>query len=179
MLLLLGLLDAIRAPPYTGPRVALRGGTALNLFALGVPRLSVDIDLNYVGAVDRATMETERPDVERGLHAAYERSGLTVRRVPTDHAGGKWRLHFVAGAGGTGTLELDVNDMLRTPLWPTEIRSPSTLPGIPPRGKFPILDAHELAAGKLAALLARGASSSVPGRSTPESSASHSSSTAP
>ncbi|MBK9373966.1 MAG: nucleotidyl transferase AbiEii/AbiGii toxin family protein [Holophagales bacterium] len=109
VLLLLGLLDAIRAHPYTGPRVALKGGTALNLFALGVPRLSVDIDLNYVGAVDRATMQTERPDVERGLHAACERSSLTVKRVPTDHAGGKWRLSFVAGAGGTGTLELDVN----------------------------------------------------------------------
>lgn len=30
VLLLLGLLDAIRAHPYTGPRVALKGGTALN-----------------------------------------------------------------------------------------------------------------------------------------------------
>ena len=63
VLLLLDLLDAIRAHPYSGPRVALKGGTALNLFALDVPRLSVDIDLNYVGAVDRAKMETERPDV--------------------------------------------------------------------------------------------------------------------
>ena len=158
VLLLLDLLDAIRAHPYAGPRVALKGGTALNLFVLDAPRLSVDIDLNYVGAVDRAKMETERPDVERGLHAACERSGLTVKRVPTDHAGGKWRLSFVAAAGGTGTLELDVNYMLRTPLWPTEVRSPSALPGIPTRGMFPILDAHELAAGKLAALMARGAS---------------------
>jgi predicted nucleotidyltransferase component of viral defense system len=146
VLLLLDLLDAIRAHPYAGPRVALKGGTALNLFALGVPRLSVDIDLNYVGALDRARMETERPDVERGLHAACERSGLTVKRVPTDHAGGKWRLSFVAGAGGTGTLELDVNYMLRTPLWPKEVRSPSALPGIPARGMFPILGAHELVA---------------------------------
>ncbi len=158
VLLLLDLLDAIRAHPYAGPRVALKGGTALNLFALGVPRLSVDVDLNYVGTVDRAAMETERPDVERGLHAACARSGLTVKRVPTDHAGGKWRLSFVAGAGGTGTLELDVNYMLRTPLWPVDVRTPSALPGVPPHGAFPILDPHELAAGKLAALLARGAS---------------------
>ncbi|HYN43002.1 MAG TPA: hypothetical protein VE129_14595 [Thermoanaerobaculia bacterium] len=39
VLILLDLLDAIRAHPYAGPRVALKGGTALNLFALGVPRL--------------------------------------------------------------------------------------------------------------------------------------------
>lgn len=81
-----------------------------------------------------------------------------MKRVPTDHAGGKWRLSFVAAAGGTGTLELDVNYMLRSPLWPVDVRTPSALPGVPPHGAFPILDPHELAAGKLAALLARGAS---------------------
>lgn len=158
VLILLDLLDAIRAHPYAGPRVALKGGTALNLFALGVPRLSVDIDLNYVGALDRATMEAERPLVDRGLQAACERTSVTAKHIPTEHAGGKWRLSFVAAAGGTGTLELDVNYMLRTPLWPVDVRSPSALSGVPSHGAFPILDPHELAAGKLAALLARGAS---------------------
>ena len=61
-------------------------------FRIDVPRLSVDIDLNYIGAVDRATMETERPLVERGLQAACERSGVSVKRIQTEHAGGKWRL---------------------------------------------------------------------------------------
>ncbi|HYN43003.1 MAG TPA: hypothetical protein VE129_14600 [Thermoanaerobaculia bacterium] len=76
----------------------------------------VDIDLNYTGAVDRATMETDRPLVDRGLQAACERTGVTVKRIPTEHAGGKWRLSYAAAAGGTGTLELYVNYMLRTPL---------------------------------------------------------------
>lgn len=161
VLLLLDLLDAIRAHPYAGPRVALKGGTALNLFALDVPRLSVDIDLNYVASVDRATMETERPDVERGLQAACERTGLAVKRVPTDHAGGKWRLSFAAAAGGTAALELDLNYMLRSPLWPVRLQEVSAFPGMPTHGAIPILDPHELAAGKLAALLARGASRDI------------------
>lgn len=46
---LLQLLDALRAHPYLKTRLALKGGTALNLFEFDVPRLSVDIDLNYVG----------------------------------------------------------------------------------------------------------------------------------
>ena len=158
VLLLLDLLDAIRAHPFAGPRVVLKGGTALNLFALDIPRLSVDIDLNYIGAVDRATMEKERPLVDRDLRAACERTGVTVKRIPTEHAGGKWRLSFVTAAGGTGTLELDVNYILRAPLWPVDVRTPSALAGVPLHGAFPILDPHELAAGKLAALLARGAS---------------------
>ncbi len=43
---LVRLLDAIRAHPFLGPRIALKGGTALNLFVLDLPRPSVDIDLN-------------------------------------------------------------------------------------------------------------------------------------
>ena len=100
VLLLLDLLDAIRAHPFAGPRVVLKGGTALNLFALEIPRLSVDIDLNFIGAVDRATMEKERPPVDRDLQAACELTGVTVKRIPTEHAGGKWRLSFVTAAEG-------------------------------------------------------------------------------
>ena len=36
-------------------RLALKGGTAINLFALNMPRLSVDIDLTYLPIEDRST----------------------------------------------------------------------------------------------------------------------------
>ena len=50
---LLSLLETLRSNAFLRPRVALKGGTALNLFLFEVPRLSVDIDLNYVGSGDR------------------------------------------------------------------------------------------------------------------------------
>ena len=34
-----------------------------------VPRLSVDIDLNYVGAIEREVMVAERPKVEQAVQA--------------------------------------------------------------------------------------------------------------
>jgi len=43
---LLELLDALRSHPFLAPRLALKGGTALNLFLFDAPRLSVDIDVN-------------------------------------------------------------------------------------------------------------------------------------
>jgi len=43
---LVDLRRSINSHPFLRPRLALKGGTALNLFALDVPRLSVDIDLN-------------------------------------------------------------------------------------------------------------------------------------
>ncbi|WP_455389460.1 nucleotidyl transferase AbiEii/AbiGii toxin family protein, partial [Petrachloros mirabilis] len=75
-------------------RLALKGGTALNLFYFDVPRLSVDIDLNYVGAADRETMLEDRPKLEEAVQAVCAREGFTVRRLPTDHAGGKWRMSY-------------------------------------------------------------------------------------
>lgn len=157
---LMALLDALYSHPFLKTRIALKGGTALNLFHFDVPRLSVDIDLNYIGAADRTTMLAERPKIEQAVQAVCSREGLAVKRVPTDHAGGKWRLTFVGTKGGSGNLELDVNFMLRTPLWPCvtmDCHTVGSLRAAPVR----VLDLHELTAGKLAALLARSASRDV------------------
>ena len=157
VILLLELLEAIRSHPFLKERVVLKGGTALNVFRFDVPRLSVDIDLNYIGAVDRDGMLADRPKIEQALHAVCGRVGVQPRRVPSDHAGGKWRLNFNRVAGGTSTLEMDVNFLLRTPLWPVE-RIDSRPVGTFQATDVPVLDIHELAAGKLAALLSRTAS---------------------
>jgi predicted nucleotidyltransferase component of viral defense system len=157
---LMALLDALNSHPFLKPRIALKGGTALNLFHFEVPRLSVDIDLNYIGAKDRETMLAEKPKIEQAVQAVCSREGLTIKRVPSDHAGGKWRLTYVGLKGFPGNLELDVNFMLRTPLWPCvtkECHPVGSLHAAPVR----VLDLHELTAGKLAALLARSASRDV------------------
>lgn len=154
---LFDLLEGVSRHPFLKGRMALKGGTALNLFLFDVPRLSVDIDLNYIGAPDLETTKAERPKVERALEAVCGRLGIPVRRMPADHAGGKWRLSYTTVTGQSGTLELDVNFMLRTPLWSP---APADSRRIGPFGVtgVPMLDVHELAAGKLAALFGRTAS---------------------
>ena len=157
---LMTLLDALYSHPFLKTRIALKGGTALNLFHFEVPRLSVDIDLDYVGAAAREAMLAERPKLERAVQAVCSREGLTVRRMPSEQAGGKWRLTYATANGGSGNLELDVNFMLRTPLWAPAVAQCF------PVGSFraaavSVLDLHELAAGKLAALLARSANRDV------------------
>ena len=157
---LVGLLNALRSHPFLKTRIALKGGTALNLFVFDMPRLSIDIDLNYIGAPDRETMLAERPKLEEALQAVCGREGLAVKSLPSEHAGGKWRLTYAAASGRSGNLELDVNYLLRTPLWPAELADSY------PVGSFQatqvrVLDLHELAASKLAALLSRNASRDV------------------
>lgn len=154
---LLHLLDSLLRHPYLKDRIVLKGGTALNLFYFDIPRLSVDIDLNYIGAVERGTMLKERPRVEEAIQAVCSREGLAVRRQPSEHAGGKWSLRYDSDLGQGGNLEVDLNFMLREPLFPV-VRMDSRQIGPYLSEKVPLLDVHELAAGKLAALLSRQAS---------------------
>ena len=157
---MMAFLDALNSHPFLKTRIALKGGTALNLFHFDVPRLSVDIDLNYIGAASRETMLAERPKVEQAVQAVCSREGLAIKRVPTDHAGGKWRLTYLGAKGNSGNLELDVNFMLRTPLWPCVTKDCHAV-GSVHANPVPVLDLHELTAGKLAALLTRSASRDV------------------
>ena len=151
---LLGLLDATNSHPFLRGRLALKGGTALNLFVFDVPRLSVDIDLNYVGSESTEDMRRERPLLEEALQAVFSREDYTVRRMPEEHAGGKWSLRYRTAYGGSARIEVDVNYMYRVPLWPLSMMTSRPL-GSWEALEFPQVDLHELAAGKLAALFAR------------------------
>jgi hypothetical protein len=150
------LLETLRSHPFLKTRIALKGGTALNLFFFDLPRLSVDVDLNYVGSADVEGMKQDRPKVEQAIQAVCGRLGITVRRVPSGHAGGKWRLSY-GGIRGPATLELDMNFLLRTPLWPVASADSRSVGGLS-ASAVPILDLHEIAAGKQAALFGRDAS---------------------
>ncbi|MBI1996363.1 MAG: nucleotidyl transferase AbiEii/AbiGii toxin family protein [Deltaproteobacteria bacterium] len=151
---LLSLLTGLRSHPFLKERLALKGGTALNLFVFDVPRLSVDIDVNYIGSSDRAVMDEERPLVEQAIAAVCGREGFAVRRVPSEHAGGKWYLRYSSALGQNANLELDLNFMFRMPLWPPVTRDSRAI-GSYRSNEIRLMDVHEIAAGKLAALLSR------------------------
>lgn len=154
---LLELLESLHSHPFLKGRLVLKGGTALNLFLFDLPRLSVDIDLNYIGAVDRATMLQEKPKLEQAVQAVCGRLGIQVKRVPGEHAGGKWRLSYGSALGRPATMELDLNMLLRTPLWPPVVTDSHPIGAFTAR-QVPVLNIHELAAGKIAALFSRSAS---------------------
>lgn len=151
---LLDLLQEIARDPVLSERLALKGGTALNVFHLRLDRLSVDIDLNYVGALDRAGMEADRPNVDAALHRLLSAQGYSVRRQPDEHAGGKWIGRYTSALGGGGTMEVDVNYMMRQPLFGAARMSSVPLGNVRTDGIL-VLDLHEIVAGKLVALMDR------------------------
>ena len=154
VLRLLDVLQAIAEDRDLKSRVALKGGTALNVFHLRLDRLSVDIDLNYVGAVDRAAMEADRPLVDEALLRLLEAQGYQVRRQPPGHAGGKWVARYSSALGGGASIEVDLNYMARGPLFGVQTMTSTPLGGVSATG-IAVLDLHEVVAGKLVALLDR------------------------
>lgn len=154
VLRLLDLLQEIIDDEELKGRFALKGGTALNVFYLALDRLSVDIDLNYVGALDREAMLAERKGLEEALARILAAQGYEVRRQPDEHAGGKWISRYSSSLGGQGALEVDINFMMREPLFGVEQKDSVVLGDRQARG-VPVLDRREIVAGKMVALLSR------------------------
>lgn len=153
VLRLLEILNEIFAHPVLNKFYALKGGTALNLFYFNIPRLSVDIDLNYQG-LDRSEMLENKKEHEKIFQKLFQEKGYTVKRMPEEHAGGKWRLNYKNIMGQDQNLEVDLAYMLRVPLMPVEIRSSNDFCGFKAQN-IRVLNIHELAAGKFCALLSR------------------------
>lgn len=153
VLRLLRILERLDAHPSTASQWLLKGGTSLNLLYLDVPRMSVDIDLNYTGAIDRDAMVAARPRFEAALAAVCAREDCTVMRTPGEHAGGKLRLRFVSALGGSQNLEVDVSYVARVPL----LNAGRLLTRFPPDAQIEVttLALKELAAGKFSALMQR------------------------
>ena len=124
---LIDILDAFGADALIAPRIALKGGTALNVFHSDLDRLSVDIDVNYVGATEKERMDADRPGLEDRIQRLMESKGYAARREASEHAGGKCIYRYASALGGAGTIEIDINSLCRDPLYGADRMSSATI----------------------------------------------------
>ena len=92
-----------------------------------LPRLSIDIDLNYVGALDREKMLSEKPVVIDAIHQILLQNQFERHRSPMHHAGGKMVWFYPSVLGQRGSLEIDLNFMYRESLYPIVDRAPNLI----------------------------------------------------
>lgn len=133
--------------------VALKGGTAINLFVQDLPRLSVDIDLTYVPIKDRAASLAEVGAALERIASAIEGQlkGIRVERT-TDEGQviklGAWR--------GRVRVKVEVSPVLRGCVREPAIRGVS--PAVEAQFGYieaPVVHVDDLYAGKLCAALDR------------------------
>jgi len=133
------------------PSLALKAGTAINLFFRELPRLSVDIDLAYTLVQDRGQSLTEIGAALRRIAQRAEQAlpGVRVRTQEADR--GK-----LVTQEGRATVMVEVNTVLRGSVYPCERRA--ALPVV--EGLFgdveaQVLSFEDLFAGKIVAALDR------------------------
>lgn len=148
------LLLAAAPAVFRSPRFALKGGTALNLFAHDMPRLSVDIDVVFTDhTLNREdALQAIAADLKTAKSAI---SALGFRAsLPTAKGGENVKL-LVEGNGQR--IKVEVNFILRGTVLPVTKRT------LVPRAQelftteitLPVLDLPELYGGKLVAAMDR------------------------
>lgn len=108
------LLDVIE-PTLDDSRLALKGGTAINLFTMNMPRLSVDLDLVYLPVTTRDEFISDIIDVFQKLErrlAAYSPEILKTKDGIPKQA----RL-----SRGTTDVKIEVNLVLRGTVYPPQV----------------------------------------------------------
>ena len=142
--------------PLLGSVLALKGGTAFNL-CFGPPkRLSVDLDYNYIGHLDRAAMLEARPVVEQAVTDLARRQGYRVQQSADAFAGRKYYLLYRSVIGPEERIEVDLNFLFRLPIAGTEFRD-LWQPGDLDQPRVRVVSLEEILIGKFLALLDRGA----------------------
>jgi predicted nucleotidyltransferase component of viral defense system len=104
------LLTEFQKHSFLGGRLVLKGGTALNLFYLGLTRLSVDIDLNYIAHLEREAMLAERSEIVKAVEQVSAGLGYKVQNGIDDHALREWHLGYVNHAGAQERIQVEASE---------------------------------------------------------------------
>ncbi|MCX5769622.1 MAG: nucleotidyl transferase AbiEii/AbiGii toxin family protein, partial [Candidatus Hydrogenedentes bacterium] len=151
------LATAIAHHPLLKDALALKGGTAFNLcFGTAPARLSVDLDYNYIGHVEREAMLADRPRIEEAVVAVVQRLGFDVQQSADSFAGRKLYAGYRSVLGPPSRVEVDLNYLWRVPLHGVTERE-LWQPGELDRPRVLTVSILELCVGKLLAFMDRSA----------------------
>ena len=130
---------------------ALKGGTALNLFELDLPRLSVDIDLTFLPVTGR---ETAVAEINAALSRIVQR--LQLRGVSVRTRGTEVSRKIVCSSNGA-EIKIEPNYILRGAVFPVRRMevTPQMAKLVGVSAEMAILSRQELYGGKFCAALDR------------------------
>ncbi len=148
------LLTEFHKHPFLRNKLVLKGGTALNLFYLDLARLSVDIDLNYIGHVGREEMLSERPDATKAVQQIAAGLGYKLQNGVDDFALREWHLGYSNHSGAHDRIQVEINFLMRACALPPKVL-PATSIADSQACEFLVLATEELFAGKIKAMIDR------------------------
>jgi len=154
------LLQTLDSEPKLADCLALRGGTTLNLEVASPSRLSVDLDLDFVGAAGREEMLAEKPGIMHRIQECARSLGYRVSTMSDAHAGSSLKLDYANAMGSQDLLKVDVSWTNRVEIEPRRrvaLWQPEPIDLV----EFTLVGRADLIAGKFRALVDRVAARDV------------------
>ena len=154
---LVDVLSFMEGDSLLSDTLALKGGTAINLTVFDLPRLSVDIDLDYAGSVGRDDMLKDRAVITDRIQKHMAAEGYMISpRSKQVHALDSFVYDYINAGGVRDNLKIEINYMLRCHIRPLCRRTvklpwPIHQPGVL------CVDPVEIFSAKTVALLTRAA----------------------
>jgi len=149
------ILEYINSHPGLEEMLGLKGGTAINLTIFNLPRLSVDIDLDFSSDATREEMLSKRDTINTLLKNYFESEGYLIKPNTKSHFSlDSWVIGYTNTSGNPDKIKVEINYSLRQHVLQAERRSIGTDIFTVER-KIYSLSKIELFASKIAALLNR------------------------
>lgn len=135
-------------------KMALKGGTAINLTAVELPRLSVDIDLDFSENVDKESLIQIKDAISQRLKDYMWQEGYSLADERNSFALSSYLFNYVNNAGNRDNIKVEINFLDRCHILPLEKKSLLTK-GLFDDFEVLTLNTTELYASKINALLSR------------------------
>ncbi len=154
---LVNVLNYLNSNPLTKEYLVLKGGTAINLTIFSLPRLSVDIDLDFSKNLCVDDMLKIRGKIGKDIKTYMSTQGYSINeRSKTFYSLDSYVFSYVNSGGVKDNIKVEINYSLRAHLFDSEERNISFLPELK-ENKILTLNHIELFAAKINALIGRAA----------------------
>lgn len=118
------VLQFIADNPKLNQYLVLKGGTAINLTVFTLPRLSVDIDLDFHSDCSREQMLEIRSAINAELHAYMaSQSYVLSPGTKNPHSLDSWVFFYQNAVGNRDNIKIEINYSMRQHIYAPEWRS--------------------------------------------------------
>ena len=150
------ILEYINRNPLHKDCLALKGGTAINLVVFNMPRLSVDIDLDFCKPVSREEMLEYRKKINEDLITFLQTQGysLNLEKGKNPHSLDSWIFWYINSAGNKDNIKVEINYSMRVHVLPI-IEMPIQTDFLERSFPIKVLSPLELFGSKINALIGR------------------------
>lgn len=117
------VLEYLNTNPILNESLALKGGTAINLTIFNLPRLSVDIDMDYLVNNSREEMLVQRELINSTIDRYMSSQGYTKNeKTKNPHSLDSWVYDYMGASGNRDNIKIEINYSLRAHVLQAEER---------------------------------------------------------